>query len=974
MRKLGIAILAVLVLLVLAAALIPHLIDVNQYRGRIQSELEQRLNRQVTLGEMHLGMFPPAFKVDNAVIGEDKNFATGRPFARAEQLYVTAKLGPLLHKDVQLSSVELRKPQIELVRNQQGAWNFASLGNRTVSGSTTPPKETNKPANQQNFSLAELKISDGSVAITDFQKHQTRSVYDHIDLTLSDYAQGKPFEIELAAHLPGQGKQTIELKGKGGPIDEATMINTPFDGQLKLDQVSLSAAQKFLNSEALAGTDAIVSGTTSIKNNNGKLASSGSLKLDNPVIHGVNVGYPISADYDVTDDMDNSLIQISKGTLKLGNTPMSIAGTLNAKPTPALMDMKLQASNVSIAEAARLAGAFGVAFNPGTEVAGQMSADIHAQGSTSTPTLNGTLSGTNLVVSGKDLPQPVKLNSLQLALTPDAIRSGDFTASSGGTNVNGRFTLAKYATNSPEIDAIIKTANANIAELIHMANAYGVEAAKGMTGSGTLSLDVHAVGPVKNSAAMAFSGNGQIANASLKPATLTQPLNIKNAALQFTQNSMVINNLAASLGSTNATGTATIRNFQAPQVQFTLNADKVNVTELQQITGSAPPAQKASLSLVPAANAAPAPAQPSIITKMTGGGDIAIGAAAYDQLLLQNLRSKVTLNNGVIRLNPVTALVYGGQETGSIDIDMRQPQTLYNVNMKLQGVDSNKLLSSMSNIKETLYGLLAANAQGNFASVPNGNDIAKTLNGHFSLNLHDGKLARVDILQQLSSIGKFQNLGRNAETFTKLQQLSGDFDIRNGVATTNNLKALIEGGTVAATGAVNLVDQAVNMQVTAVLSKSYSEQVGGTGIGGMMQTALANKNSELVIPVIVSGTFQNLHFAPDVSKLAQMKMQNMLPSFGNPGQLSSGILGSVLGKGNNGGNGQGGVAGIVDALTGKQKPNEQYQKNPPATAAPNQQQQQQQSNPANAVNDLLNGVFGGKKKQQKQQQPPPTPR
>ncbi len=977
MRKLGIIVTVVLVLVIVAAIVIPRFIDVNRYRSRIQTELEQRLNRNVSLGEMHLSLLPLAFRADSAAIGEDKSFPTGRPFATAGELYVTAKLGPLLRKDVQISSIELKRPQIEFVRNSSGTWNFASIGNRTVNGATTPPKDQSKPANQQNFSLTELKITDGTVAITDLQKHQTRSVYDHIDLELNDFAQGKPFTLTLAAHLPGQGKQLVELKGKGGPIDDASLMNTNFDGTLKLQEVALSAAQKFLNSESLANTEAIITGSATVKNTGGKLASSGSLKLDNPVIHGVNIGYPITADYDVADDVDNSLLQITKATLKLGNTPLSITGSVNSKPTPALMDVKLQASNVSIAEAARLAAAFGVAFNPGMNVAGNMTADIHAQGATSSPTMSGLLSGSNLVVSGKDLPQPVKLNALQLQLTPEAIRSNDFTASTGGSNVNGRFTLSQYTTQSPNIDAIFKTTNANIAELIHMANAYGVEAARGLNGSGTLSLDVHAVGPVKNSAAMNFSGTGQIANASIKPESLTQPLNIKNAALQFTQNSVVINNLAASIGSTNATGNATLRNFQSPQVQFTLAADKLNVTELQQIIGSAPAPQTRTASLVPAAQAAPTPAAPSIITRMTGGGQLTIGTVTYDQLLLQNVRSTVTLNNGIIRLSPLTATVYNGQESGTIELDMRQPQTIYNVNLKLQGVDSNKLISAMSNLKETLYGLMAANANASFASVPTGSDIARTLNGRFSLNLHDGKLAGVDVLQQLSAIGKFQSIGRNAENFTKLSQLSGDFDIRNGVATTNNLKALIDGGTVAATGSVNLVDQGVNMQVTAVLSKTYSQQVGGNGIGGFMQTALANKNGELVLPVLVTGTFQSLHFAPDINKIAQMKLQNLLPSFGNPGQLSSGILGALGGRGNSGadGNSQGGVSGIMDAITGKQKPNQQYPQNPPATANPNQQAQP--DNPASQVNDLVQGIFGGNKKKAqppKQQPPPQTPR
>ena len=139
------------------------------------------------------------------------------------------------------------------------------------------------------------------------------------------------------------------------------------------------------------------------------------------------------------------------------------------------------------------------------------------------------------------------------------------------------------------------------------------------------------------------------------------------------------------------------------------------------------------------------------------------GTLTYDQLVLNDVKSTVILDRGVVRMAPINAAVYGGQETGSITVDLRTPQTLYTVDLKLQRVDSNKLLSSVSSIKETLYGLLAANTQASFASVPNGTDIARTLNGKLSLNLGDGRLANVDILQQLSAIGKFQSLNKTAQ-------------------------------------------------------------------------------------------------------------------------------------------------------------------------------------------------------------------
>ena len=42
-----------------------------------------------------------------------------------------------------------------------------------------------------------------------------------------------------------------------------------------------------------------------------------------------------------------------------------------------------------------------------------------------------------------------------------------------------------------------------------------------------------------------------------------------------------------------------------------------------------------------------------------------------------------------------------------------------------------------------------------------------------------------------------------AKSFTNLARLTGNFNIKNGLAQTNDLQAVIDGGTLGATGAVN---------------------------------------------------------------------------------------------------------------------------------------------------------------------------
>jgi len=952
MRKLVIVIGVIVVILVALLLALPHLIDVNKYRGQIQAQLQQRLNRPAQLGQMSLSVLPLRVEVNSVTIGEDPSYRSNVPFAQVGQLNVSVKLFPLLSGNVEVNSLEMKQAKIELIRNAQGVWNFSTAGNAPAAAPAAkpaPPSQPakrsvqNAPSEQKQFTLGELKITDSQIAITDYQKRQSRAVYDHIDVSLKDYAPGQPFSIDATAHLPGSGAQTLRLSGDGGPVNNADFTATPFKGTLKLDQVSLFGAQKFLNATALEGTDAVISGSTNLTNSNGKMTADGSLKLEKAVIHGVQAGYPISADFDVTDDLTSDVIQIRKASLKLGSTPLAVNGTLNTRPNPSVVDVNVNASNASIQEVARLASAFGVAFSPNTKISGQLTLNVHAQGPTDHLSLNGNINGRNLEVTGSDIPQPVHVPAIDLTMNLQQIQSNNFTATSGGTTLAAQMTLSQYTGNSPNVDATLKTVNGKVNELLGIAKAYGVTAVEGFTGTGNITLDVRATGPIKNTDAMTFSGSGFLQNASLKMPSLTQPLNVKNANLQFTQNSVNLTNLVASLGSTNASGNLSVANFQAPRLTFALAADKLNVVELQKITSSSTPEPKApakkkaeaAWSLVPTADAAPAPAaQPGLLANATGTGTIAVGTIFYQQIQLTNVHSNVTLNHGVIQLNPLTALIDGGQENGSITVDTRPAAMTFAVNAKFIGLDANRLLSSISSVKDTVYGTLGANANVTF-STPQSGDVVQTLNGVIAMNLANGKIAKLDLLNELSKIGKFG--GGAAKGYTAVSQMSGTFNVHSGVAQTNDLKAALDVGTMAANGIVNLVNQDLNMHVTAVLNKGFSQSVGGTGVGGYLNTALANKNGELVLPVIITGNMNHPIVAPDIQQIAQMKLKNLLPTAG----------GLLNGKGGND------LGSLVDGLLGGQ-PQQQ-----PAKPGQPAQKNQQQNNPlGNALDQLL----GGKKK------------
>src|SRR5215472_1596623 len=167
MRKLliGAGVLAAVLIVGIAAVLM--LVDVNQFRGPIQAELERQLQRKVTLGDMGLRILPLSVRIDNFSVAQAPQYGSSSPFLTARELRVSAGLLALLQKRVQVTSLRLIEPSLELIKNREGQWNFSSLG---APGSTHAQSST--------MEVETLEVQNGTVAVTDLRAGKPRSVYD----------------------------------------------------------------------------------------------------------------------------------------------------------------------------------------------------------------------------------------------------------------------------------------------------------------------------------------------------------------------------------------------------------------------------------------------------------------------------------------------------------------------------------------------------------------------------------------------------------------------------------------------------------------------------------------------------------------------------------------------------------------------------------------------------------------------------
>jgi hypothetical protein len=333
-----------------------------------------------------------------------------------------------------------------------------------------------------------------------------------------------------------------------------------------------------------------------------------------------------------------------------------------------------------------------------------VSVDVRAKGPTSKPAVTGKVAGRDLRISGQGIAQPVQVQAIDLALSPAAIQSNEFNATTGQTTVTGQFSLLQYTSNSPSIDLGLRAPGATLSEIQSIARAYGVTSLDQINGAGTLNFDLRAKGPLQS----------------------------------------------------------------------------LNATEA-----------------------------------------------------------------------------------------------------------------------------------------------ARALNGTINLDFSPLKVAGFDTVYELTRLAGF---GSNTaeQSSTDIIRVIGQILVKNGVAETSNLRAQLSSGQMTAAGTADLATESLNMKLATIFSKEFTQKIGATRAGGVMNAAFTNSSGELVLPAIVTGAFKKPKFAPDLKALVELQKQRFLPGKENAADAVSKALGALTGKKDDtqkqdqpAEKKPSGLKGILDALGGK---------------------------------------------------------
>ncbi len=542
--------------------------------------------------------------------------------------------------------------------------------------------------------------------------------------------------------------------------------------------------------------------------------------------------------------------------------PGDKGGTLNFEGTgPAPFDGKLIAKDASLSALTAFAGSKSV-------LDGALSGDINLKLDQTRTTVTGRLDLANATRSGKALNIPMALDfSVVDDTATGKIQASQLNITAGKLNAKGS---GEYDSKAATVNGKLSLPGADLAEVLALAQVFGGPEA---SGTGSVSLNMTIRGPV---ASPEYAGDGSLQNVELKLASLTKPLGIKTAAIRLDGRSASISNLDASLAGTNIKGNGSISNFTSPNIKFDLAADKLDVAEWQQLPAATSETGSGGAARPPSA--------------IYAQGTLRVGTLLSQGLQLSDVQAQALYLDQKLTLSPLSAKLFGGTQSGRLVADLKPKVPTVSLDIKMAGVEANQLLTATSSLKNMLYGALAAN--GGLSMHLGAGDMPKTLNGKLSASLANGHLAGTDILKELAGVGKFLGYQGNPQSVTNIAQLGGDVDFKDGLATTNNLQMVMDGGSLGAAGTINLVDQTINLKATAILDKAFSQKVGGTSVGGYLSTALSNSKGELVLPVIITGTFDKPRFAPDAARFAEMKLKSLMPT----GITPQGIIG-IFGRG-----------------------------------------------------------------------------
>jgi len=200
---------------VLAAAALPFLVDVNRYRPMIVSSAREATGRTLGVGSISFALLPaPGLSVGGPITLSDSAAYPGRSALTADSLSVRLGLFSLLRGRATVTSFTLHRPTLTLIRDARGRWNFDDLVERASAAPQASPAGASGGAGSAGVVVEKARLTSGRIVVYDdavLPGRRAQVVIGPVDATIRGWGGAEPAELELSA---GLGKSVLKAQAR----------------------------------------------------------------------------------------------------------------------------------------------------------------------------------------------------------------------------------------------------------------------------------------------------------------------------------------------------------------------------------------------------------------------------------------------------------------------------------------------------------------------------------------------------------------------------------------------------------------------------------------------------------------------------------------------------------------------------------------------------------------------------------------
>jgi AsmA protein len=321
------------------------------------------------------------------------------------------------------------------------------------------------------------------------------------------------------------------------------------------------------------------------------------------------------------------------------------------------------------------------------------------------------------------------------------------------------------------------------------------------------------------------------------------------AGLNATSKSVLLENLELTLDDSKMTGRAGIEDFDAMAIRFDLTVDQLDLDRYLGPEEKKKPEEK------------PTELPVKELEALNARGTLAVGSMTLAGIKMSAVKVTVDAKDGLLRVNPSQAKLYGGAHRGNFTLDTRGKVARMSLEEQVSGVDFAGLFGDLFDSKR-LSGRGSANAV--LAGRGNSSDaMIRSLDGRVDFKVADGALEGTDLwyeLRRARALWKRESPPAEPSTGrTAFRSLQGTATIEKGVLENRDLVVDMDYLKVNGAGTLNLDSQAIDYKL-----KTQVYRIPPEGAGSEMQDMKAAE-----IPVRLSGTLTDMKVRPDYEAYAK---------------------------------------------------------------------------------------------------------